>query len=138
MLESLRSDLNGFKVQVLNQVMALTGPEAEKFWPIYRQYEKELAAVGDRKVALIRDFVNLRGSGKIEPAEWEGLSKRWLANVQERVDLWKKYRKRIAKALSPMRGAQFLQVENQIALFIDLSIASEMPVLGSPTPPASQ
>jgi hypothetical protein len=42
----------------LNEVMRLTGPEAEKFWPIYRDYEKELAEVADRKLALIRDFAS--------------------------------------------------------------------------------
>ena len=46
---------------------------------------------------------------------------------QDRLDLWRKYHKRISRALSPLRGGQFLQVENQMALFIDLNIAEEMP-----------
>ena len=50
-LEELRSDVNGYKVRVLNQAMQLTGPEAEKFWPVYRQYERELAAVAEKKIA---------------------------------------------------------------------------------------
>jgi hypothetical protein len=54
--------------------------------------------------------------------------------VQDRLSLWKKYQKKISKAVSPMRAAQFLQVEHQMALFIDLSIASEMPVLGGSRP----
>lgn len=32
--------------------------------------------------------------------------------------------------MSPIRAAQFLQVENQMATFVDLSIASEMPGIG--------
>jgi len=54
-LETLRSDVNGYKVRVINQAMQLTGPEAEKFWPIYRQYEQELGKVADKKIALIRN-----------------------------------------------------------------------------------
>ncbi len=133
-LETMRSDVNGYKIRVLNQVMALTAPEAEAFWPIYRQYEKELAAVGDRKVALIREFMNLRAAGSIDPKAWDGLAQRWLKNVQDRLDLWKKYQKKLTKAVSPMRAAQFLQVEHQMALFIDLNIASEMPALGTVSP----
>jgi len=133
-LELMRSDVNGHKIRTLNQVMALTGPEAEAFWPIYRQYEKDLAAVGDRKVALIREFAALRSAGTLDQKTWKNLTQRWLKNVQERLDLWKKYQKRIAKAVSPMRAAQFLQVEHQMALFIDLNIASEMPVIGTPAP----
>jgi lipid-binding SYLF domain-containing protein len=34
-----------------------------------------------------------------------------------------------AKAVSPARAAQILQVEHQMALFIDLNIAAEMPAL---------
>jgi hypothetical protein len=130
-LEMLRSDVNGYKIRTLNRVMALTGPEADRFWPIYRQYEKELAGVGDRKVALIREFAALRTAGTMDQKSWDGLAQRWLKNVQDRLDLWKKYQKKLAQTVSPMRAAQFLQVENQIALFIDLNIAAEMPVLGA-------
>ncbi len=55
-MEVLRSDFNAYKIRTFNQVLKLTAPEAEKFWPIYRHYETELAAVGDRKLALIREF----------------------------------------------------------------------------------
>jgi hypothetical protein len=133
-LEVMRSDVNRDKIRTLNQVMGLTGPEADRFWPIYRRYEKELAAVGDRKVALIREFAQLRAAGAIDQKTWDGLAQRWLKNVQDRLDLWKKYQKEIGKAVSPMRAAQFLQVENQMALFIDLNIAAEMPVLGAAAP----
>jgi hypothetical protein len=49
---------------------------------------------------------------------------------QARLDLWKKYYRKISKAVSPIRAAQFLQVENQMALFVDMSIASKMPTIG--------
>lgn len=92
---------------------------------------KDLARFGDRRVALIREFASLRQAGALDSATWESLTRKWLANAQERLDLWKRYQKRISRSVSPMRAAQFLQVEHQIALFTDLAIASEMPVLGS-------
>ena len=131
----LRSDVNTSKIATLNRVMKLTGPEAEKFWPIYRQYEQELAAVGDRKLNLIREFGGLHFSGKLDDAKAKELAEQWLSITQQRLDLWKSYHERISKALSPIRGAQFLQIENQMALFVDLNIAAEMPAIGS-TPPA--
>ena len=128
-LETLRSDVNTFKIRTLNQALQLTGPEADKFWPVYRQYEKELAAVADRKVALIRDFGDHCLNGTFDDKAADAMSKQWLKNVQDRLDLWKKYQKKLAKAVSPARAAQFLQVEHQIALFMDLNIAAEMPAL---------
>jgi hypothetical protein len=128
-LETLRSDVNGYKVRVINQAMQLTGPEAEKFWPIYRQYEQDLGKVADRKIALIREFGEKSAAGTLNGKAADALADKWLENVRDRLDLWKKYRKKIAKAVSPARAAQFLQVENQVALFMDLNIAAEMPVL---------
>jgi hypothetical protein len=128
-LETLRSDVNGYKVRVLNQAMQLTGPEAEKFWPVYRQYEQELAGVAEKKVALLREFGDRSASGTLDNQAANKMAQQWLDNVQARLDLWKKYRKKIAKAVSPARAAQFLQVEHQVALFIDLNIAAEMPAL---------
>lgn len=133
-IELLRSDVNATKISTINEVMKLTGPEAEKFWPIYRKYEQELAGVGDRKLALIREFAVLHVGGTLEPQKATGLAEGWLRNTQERLNLWRKYHKKISKGVSPIRAAQFLQVEHQMALFIDLSIASEMPAVGVTRP----
>ena len=127
--ETFRSDINGYKVRVLNQALQLTGPEAEKFWPIYRQYEQALAGVAEKKVALLHEFGENCAKGTLDNQTANKMARAWLNNVQARLDLWKKYQKKIAKAVSPARAAQFLQVENQMALFMDLNIAAEMPAL---------
>jgi hypothetical protein len=129
--EVLRSDFNAAKISALNEVMKLTADEADKFWPIYRRYEKDLAAVGDRKLALIVEFMSHHKAGTLTDQNSQELARQWLQNSQDRLDLWKKYHQQISAAVSPMRAAQFLQVENQIAIFVDLNIASEMPVIGS-------
>jgi hypothetical protein len=133
-LEMARSDLNGYKIRTFNEVMKLTGPEAEKFWPLYRNYEKELAAVGDRKLVLIKEFAALHVAGTLNDKNADDLAKRWLKNTQDRLDLWKKYHQQISKAVSPIRAAQFLQIEHQMALFVDVNIAAEIPVIGAKPP----
>jgi hypothetical protein len=126
----LRSDFNGAKIRALNQVMKLTAPEAEKFWPVYRRYEQELSAVGERKLALIVTFMRHHQAGTLADQNSREMAAQWLQNIQDRLNLWKKYHQQISDAVSPVRAAQFLQVENQMAIFVDLSIASEMPVIG--------
>jgi len=130
-LASFRTDLNASKVATLNRVMKMTPEEATKFWPIYQKYEKELTAVGDRRVALIKEFVALSNDGKLNDSNAATLSTQWLQGEQDRLDLWKKYNKEISAAVSPIRGAQFLQVEHQIALLVDINIASAMPQVGA-------
>jgi hypothetical protein len=136
-LENLRSDASAFKIRTLNQVLELTGPEADKFWPVYRKYEKELASLNDKKIALLRDFGQRCSSGTLDAQTAHAMAEQWLKNAQARLDLWKKYQKKIAKAVSPARAVQFLQVEHQMALFVDLNVASEMPVLKKVTKPTA-
>ena len=133
-LEVLRSDFNAGKIRALNQAMKLTYAEADKFWPIYRSYEKDLATVGDRKLALIREFLTHHQAGTLTDQNSNEMAAQWLQNAQDRLDLWKKYHQQISDAVSPVRAAQFLQVENQMAIFVDLSIASEMPMVGASPP----
>ncbi|MGH7131617.1 MAG: hypothetical protein ACREJO_06700 [Phycisphaerales bacterium] len=128
-LEMFRSDLNASKIRTLNKVMKLTAPEADKFWPIYRKYEIDLAAVDDRKVALIRQFITANAGGSLTASTANEIADKWLKITQDRLDLWKKYHKEISSAVSPIRGAQFLQVEHQISLLVDINIASEMPLV---------
>lgn len=129
--EVLRSDFNAGKIRTLNEVMKLTESEADKFWPVYRNYEKDLAAVGDRKLALIREFLTRHQAGTLDEQDSRALAAEWLQNSQDRLDLWKRYHQRISQSVSPVRAAQFLQVENQIAIFVDLNIASEMPMVST-------
>ena len=132
--EVLRSDFNTTKIRTLNRALKLTGPEAEAFWPIYRAYEKEMAAVGDQKLELIREFFRHQKNATLNNQNAQKLAEQWLRNVQARLDLWKKFHKKIRKAVSPMRAAQFLQVEHQMALFVDTQIASEMPQVAPQVP----
>jgi hypothetical protein len=125
--EVLRTQFNADKVAVYNEVLKLTPAEAEKFWPIYRSYERELMRLSDNKFEMIREFVKQQKDGQLTDEVAARLSKKWLANAHDRLDLWDKNYKKIAAALSPARAAQYLQLEHQIALFIDLGIASEMP-----------
>ena len=128
-IENMRSDVNAFKIRTLNEALQMTGPEAEKFWPVYRQYEQDLAKVANQKIALLREFHERCANGTLDNAAADAMARGWLKNARARLDLWKKYRKRIAKAVSPARAAQFLQVEHQMALFMDLNIAADMPAL---------
>lgn len=129
LLEMFRSSDNTFKIRTINGALKLTSEEAQKFWPVYQRYEKESQAQVDRRVALIKEFIALSNEGKINNENAGKLAGEWLKLEQDRVDLWKKYNQEIGKAVSPLRAAQFLQVEHQLALLMDLNIAEAMPAL---------
>ena len=54
--ELLRSDVRAQKVAIITEVMGFTEAEDKAFWPIYREYDVEMAKLGDERVAMIADY----------------------------------------------------------------------------------
>ena len=54
--ELLRSDIQAQKVAILTEVMGFTEAEDNAFWPIYRDYNAEMDALGNERVALIAEY----------------------------------------------------------------------------------
>jgi hypothetical protein len=133
-LELMRSDLNAAKVETIDSTMKLSAAEGERFWPIYRRYEAELATVSDQRVALVQELLQTFGTEDLDDRKVRDLTKRWLQYHQNRLDLWKKYQGHLEKELSAERAAQFLQIEHQMALLIDINIAAEMPLVTTGAP----
>jgi len=130
-LQLMRSDVNSIKVGLVNSIMKLSAEDAKKFWPIYHDYENEQGDLAMNRAELIEDFVKSHKDGTFDNAKAKDIAKRWFKSQRARLDLLEKYHGKIEKALTPVQAGQFLQIENQIGLFIDVAIASEMPVVGT-------
>lgn len=133
-LQLLRSDFNSVKVDVINRVMNLSEPDAKKFWPIYRDYENELGKQAISRAEFIVEFIRYHAElpmpSDLANERARDMSQRWFASQRARLDLLEKYHGKIQQALSPLQAGQFLQIEHQLALFIDVTIAGEMPAVG--------
>jgi len=130
-LQLLRSDVNSVKIELVNSIMKLSAEDAKKFWPIYRDYENELGKLAVNRAELVTEFVQTHRDGAFDNAKAKDIAKRWFKSQRARLDLLEKFHGKIEKALTSMQAGQFLQIENQIGLFIDVAIASEMPSVGT-------
>jgi len=126
-IELLRTDVKTGKSQVMGQVMQLDADQATKFWPIYKRFETDLAAIGDRLVGLIKDYAN--SYDKMTPTVAEDLGNRLLDVERDRNALKRKYFGEFKGALDPITATRFLQVENQLEKLVDLQIAASLPVI---------
>jgi Spy/CpxP family protein refolding chaperone len=129
-LQLLRSDFNSAKVEIINRIMKLSAEDAKKFWPIYREYENELGKQSINRAEFFAEFIQLHKAGSFDNAKAKDMAKRWFKAQRARLDLLEKYHEKIEKSLSPVQAAQFLQIENQMFIFIDMTIAAEMPLVG--------
>lgn len=126
---AMRTDLSDGKVRTINSVMKLSADEAKVFWPIYSEYESELFDLGDQRVNWIRRFAAVQKSGVIPPTEATSLAEGYFKFEQQQMELKRKYFDIIASELSPVRGAQFIQIEHRVGTIVDLAIASELPLI---------
>jgi predicted GH43/DUF377 family glycosyl hydrolase len=124
--ELLRSDVRGLKVAILTEVMGFTVEEDAKFWPIYREYDAEMTALSDERMAMIADYA----------ANYDTLTDDVAARLAAKaIDLEAKRHaakarcyEKVKAALSPKTALRFGQVEHQLQLIIDLQISASLPV----------
>jgi len=124
--ELLRSDVRAEKVAILTEMMEFTEAEDAVFWPIYREYDNELAKLGDERVALIADYAKHYDTLTDETAD--SLATRALDLEARRQAVKAKYYDRLRTALKPRTALRFLQVEHQLQLLIDLQISAALPI----------
>jgi hypothetical protein len=128
-VEVLRADLRSGKVKTLTAVLSLDDPSAKVFWPLYHEYEIECFALGDRRLALARQFVAAHRTSGLDGETSGRIATAWFQLEQERLGLLKDYHQRIAREVSVLSGAQFVQIENRIGALIDLVIAANLPLI---------
>ena len=126
-VELLRSDLRAQKVAIITELMGFTDAEDAAFWPVYREYETELAKVNDDRLALIKEYA--ANYATLTDVVADRLARGALDAEGRRNGLKTRYYDRFKSVLSPKAAARFLQIENQILLILDLQIAASLPIV---------
>jgi hypothetical protein len=126
--ELLRADLRVEKVAIITEVMGFTEAEDKVFWPIYREYDGEMAKLGDERVALVADYA--KSFDQLTDDAADKLARRALDLEARRQAVKAKYYDRVAAVLKGRTALRFLQVEHQLLLITDLQIAASLPIAG--------
>ena len=77
----------------------------------------------------IRQFAAAQRVGKMSDQQATTLADRYFQFESQRLDMLKKYHRILSKDLSPIRAAQFSQIEHRVGTVVDLMIASELPLV---------
>ena len=125
--ELLRSDIRVQKVAIIAGMMQFSEADDQKFWPVYRDYERELTAINDERLTLVREYAQAYEKMTDETAN--RLAHAVLDLEARRHALKTKYYERLTTILPARTAARVLQVENQILLLLDLQIAASLPVV---------
>jgi hypothetical protein len=106
--------------------MGFTEAEDKAFWPIYREYDAEMAKLGDERVALIAEYAGAYDS--LTDAAADQLARKALDLEARRQAVKAKCYDRVQKAVPAKTALRFLQVEHQLLLIIDLQVSAALPI----------
>jgi hypothetical protein len=126
-VELMRADLRAQKVALITEIMHFTEAEDQAFWPVYRDYENELARLNDERMRGIETYAKTY-TNLTDPVANDLMTKA-LDLEGRRVALKQQYFSKLKTVMSPLTAARALQVENQILLLLDLQIAASLPVV---------
>ncbi|HXW93548.1 MAG TPA: hypothetical protein VEK33_23565 [Terriglobales bacterium] len=126
-IQLLRSDLQSAKNKIIADTMKFTEPESAAFWPVYRDYAHDQAAIADERLKVITDYA--QHIDTMDDAKAKDLSQRMMAIEAKVTNLQQAYWPRFEKALGAKRAAKFLQVDNRLSLMINVQLASEIPLI---------
>jgi len=125
-VELLGSDVQQEKAQIMGAVLQLNKEEAEKFWPIYEEYEAELTKMNKQRTENIQAYA--RSYNQLTDEKANELVKAEVDSMKQRTELLNKYHERVKASLGAVNAARFFEIDGQLNSIIDLQIDSSLPL----------
>jgi hypothetical protein len=125
-IEQLRKDTRAEATDIISGTMGFSADEAAKFWPLYKKYEETRKAIGDEKVALIKDYAAHASTLTDEKAK--ELLTHALSIEDKNAAAKREFLGELQKVLPAKTVARYYQVSNRIELLMNLNLASEIPL----------
>jgi hypothetical protein len=126
-IEVLKSDVKTQRRALITEAMGFTEEQAQKFWPIYKEYEIESDKLVDREFELLKKYADTYGNMSDEMADI--LINQAMDLDEDQLKLKRKYYKKFKNELGAKTSAKFRMIDNRIDLMINLQIASGVPVI---------
>jgi hypothetical protein len=122
----LRQDLRAKKMQVIGENMSLSDKEAEKFWPVYNHYVKDLMEVNNQKYGLLKQYAEMWGTMSDQDALI--YVRHWLEADGQAQALRLKYVPVVSQVLPGKKTATFFQLDRRLNMIVDLQLFSQIPL----------
>ena len=126
-MQLVREKIKTDKKLFIAQNMNLTESEAKVFWPVYENYQKDLAKLVDKTVKLVENYAANYQTMTEEAAK--ELINGYLAIEGERVKLMKSFLPKFRKVLPEKKVARYYQLENKINAVVKYELAKLIPLV---------
>ena len=103
--------LNNYKIGFFTKRLNFTSEEAEKFWPVYNDYQGQKNLIQLEKVKLIRNFNQNESS--LSNDQLTEIGDKLVVCIVQESSLAVAFHKRLKEVLFPAKVIRYYQAENQ-------------------------
>ncbi|UCE93951.1 MAG: sensor of ECF-type sigma factor [Flavobacteriaceae bacterium] len=108
-----RERIKAYKTAYITQELDLSSKEAEKFWPIYNQYDKKLFELKVREVKKSKQLIKEAGGpDALNDEEAQNVLSKMLSTEKEASIAREKMYTKLSKVLTPQKLLKLYNVEN--------------------------
>lgn len=116
------------KRDVVQQYMKLSEAESAAFWTLYDEYEAARKEIGKKRIQLLEVYAKNYNTLTDETAD--NLMTDVLAQTEAMTKLQMKYYAKMKKVITPLKAAQFIQLESYMDNAAKVELAENIPFLG--------
>ena len=109
--------------------MDLTESEAKGFWPVYEEYQKDLATINQRIGKLVESYATDYRANTLTDEKAKILIDELVAIEQAEAWIKTSYVPKLSKVLPPKKVARYLQIENKIRAVVKYGLAEGVPLV---------
>jgi len=126
MIELTREVVQTERKMIVSANMAFSDEESQQFWPVYNNYQSDIREVNDRRVELVRSY--LEDYDTLNDEQAEKMIREFLAIEVDRLSLKRSYIRKFKKTLSQKKVLRFYQIDNKLDTIIDFDLARGIPL----------
>jgi Spy/CpxP family protein refolding chaperone len=122
-LAKIQTDRRG----IVARTMDLTPEEKKKFWPLYEQFERELAVPQASLTRAVLDYI--ASEGTLTDANAKRITEQMLAAVRDEARLHDKHYRQLLKVLPARKASRYMQIENKMQAVVRYESAKAIPLM---------
>lgn len=128
-MDILRDKIKADKKLLIAENLGLTESEAPKFWPVYEEYQKELATINEKLGRTVEAYANEYNAMTLTDEKAKALMNEALAVDEAELMLRRTYLDRLDGIVPAMKAVRYLQMENKIRALIEFDLAANIPLV---------
>jgi hypothetical protein len=123
--EKLKAD----KKLIVSKYMELTESEAQKFWPVYDEYQSDLQKSNERLLRLLQSYAADYKNKSLTDEKAKTLLDEWIALEQDEGKRRSAFAPKVLQALPAKKAARYLQIENEYRILLRYDLAATVPLV---------